>query len=54
VKFTVTSTGPSSPYKPGDVAFTVTSSSDKNTLLVEVLIKPGLPAGVRLDAPRRP
>lgn len=50
VKFTVVSTGPSSPYKPGDVALTVTSSSDSNTLQVEVLIKPGLPAGVRLDA----
>jgi hypothetical protein len=50
VKFTVISTGPSSPHKPGDVAFTVTSSGDGNTLQVEVLIKPGLPAGVRLDA----
>ncbi|WP_437778983.1 hypothetical protein [Sorangium sp. So ce1097] len=50
VKFTVMPIGPSSPYKPGDLALTVTSSSDSNTLQVEVLLKLGLPAGVRLDA----
>ena len=49
VKFTVVSAGPSSPYKLGDVAFTIMPSSDGKDLQVEVLLKPGLPAGVRLD-----
>ncbi|KYF57783.1 hypothetical protein BE04_39490 [Sorangium cellulosum] len=50
VRFLVVSTGPSSWYKPGDVAFTTTSSNDGNNLQVEVLVKPALPAGVRLDS----
>jgi hypothetical protein len=53
VKFAVISAGPSSLYKPGDVVVTVTPSSDGRDLQVEVLIRPGLPVGVRLDAAAR-
>jgi hypothetical protein len=50
VRFVVITSGPSSPYKPGDLAFTITSSSAGGDLQVEALVKPALPAGVRLDA----